>query len=204
MKLFYSPGACSQAPHIILRETGTPFTLVKVDLGQHRTQDGGNYYEQNPKGQVPLLALDDGTALSEGPVIAQYVAEQAGRQDLLPPGGSLARYKVLEWQNYITSELHKSFSPLFDPRIDAATKALFIEQLGKKYKWVDSRLEGRAYLTGDTFTVADAYLFVITGWAPGLGVDLSALTHLQAFLGKVAQRDSVRAAREAEGLAKAA
>jgi glutathione S-transferase len=199
MKLFFSPGACSQAPHIILRETGTPFTLVKVDLGQHRTQEGGNYYELNPKGQVPLLALDDGTTLSEGPVIAQYVAEQAGRQDLLPPVGNLARYKVLEWQNYITSELHKSFSPLFDPRIDAATKALFVQQLGKKYKWVDSRLEGRAYLTGDTFTVADAYLFVITGWAPGLGVDLSALAQVQAFLARVGQRDSVKAAQAAEG-----
>ncbi|WP_402721133.1 glutathione transferase GstA [Janthinobacterium rivuli] len=203
MKLFYSPGACSQAPHILLRETGTPFTLVKVDLGQHRTQEGGNYYELNPKGQVPLLALDDGTTLSEGPVIAQYIAERAGKQDLLPPVGNLARYKVLEWQNYITSELHKSFSPLFDSRIDAATKTLFIEQLGKKYKLVDSRLEGQDYLTGDTFTVADAYLFVITGWAPGVGVDLSALANLQAFLTRVAQRDSVKAAWEAEGLAKA-
>lgn len=199
MKLFYSPGACSQAPHIILRETGTPFTLVKVDLGQHKTQEGGNYYELNPKGQVPLLALDDGTTLSEGPVIAQYIAERAGRQDLLPPAGSLARYKVLEWQNYITSELHKSFSPLFDPRFDAATKALFIEQLGKKFKWVDSRLEGQAYLTGETFTVADAYLFVVAGWAPSVGVDVSALAHLQAFLARVGQRDSVKAAREAEG-----
>ena len=110
---------------------------------------------------------------------------------------------MLEWQNYITSELHKSFSPLFDPRYDAATKALFIEQLGKKFKWVDSRLEGQAYLTGDTFTVADAYLFVITGWAPRVGVDLSGLANMQAFLGRIAQRDSVKAAWEAEGLAKA-
>jgi glutathione S-transferase len=204
MKLYYSPGACSRAPHIILRETNTPFTLVKVDLGQHRTLEGGNYYELNPKGQVPLLALDDGNTLSEGPVIAQYIAEQAGRQDLLPPVGSLARYKVLEWQNYITSELHKSFSPLFDPRIDAATKALFIEQLGKKYKWVDSRLAGQSYLTGEQFTVADAYLFVITGWAPNLGVDLSQLANLQAFLGNIAQRDSVKAALAAEEQAKAA
>jgi glutathione S-transferase len=204
MKLYYSPGACSRAPHIILRETNTPFTLVRVDLGQHRTQEGGNYYELNPKGQVPLLVLDDGNTLSEGPVIAQYIAEQAGRQDLLPPVGSLARYKVLEWQNYITSELHKSFSPLFDPRIDAATKALFIEQLGKKYKWVDSRLTGQSYLTGEQFTVADAYLFVITGWAPNLGVDLSQLVNLQAFLGNIARRDSVKAALAAEEQAKAA
>lgn len=204
MKLFYSPGACSQAPHIVLRETGTPFTLVKVDLGRHKTQEGGNYYELNPKGQVPLLALDDGTTLSEGPVIAQYIAEQAGRQDLLPPVGNFARYQVLEWQNYITSELHKSFSPLFDSRVDAATKALFIEQLRKKYKYVDSRLEGQACLTGNTFTVADAYLFVITGWAPGLGVDLSALANVQAFLARIAQRDSVKAAQAAEGLVKVA
>ena len=204
MKLFYSPGACSLAPHIILRETGTPFTLVKVDLGQHKTQEGGSYYELNPKGQVPLLALDDGTTLSEGPVIAQYIAELAGRQDLLPPVGSLARYKVLEWQNYITSELHKSFSPLFDSRIDAATKAIFIEQLGKKYAWINSRLEGQAYLTGDTMTVADPYLFAVTGWAPQLGVDLSQLANVQAFLGRMTERDSVKAAREAEGLAQAA
>lgn len=204
MKLFYSPGACSLAPHILLRETGTPFTLAKVDLGQHRTQDGGNYYELNPKGQVPLLALDDGTTLSEGPVIAQYIAEQAGRQDLLPAAGSLARYKVLEWQNYITSELHKSFSPLFDPRIDAATKALFVQQLGKKYAWINSRLEGQAYLTGDTFTIADAYLFVITGWAPNLGVDLSPLANVQAYLDRIARRDSVKAALAAEEAGKAA
>ncbi|MDN2710514.1 glutathione transferase GstA [Janthinobacterium sp. SUN118] len=198
MKLFYSPGACSLAPHIILRETGTPFTLVKVDLGQHRTQEGGNYYELSPKGQVPLLALDDGTTLSEGPVIAQYIAEQAGKQELLPPVGNFARYRVLEWQNYITSELHKSFSPLFDPRLDAAAKALFTQQLSKKYAWVNSRLEGQSYLTGDTFTVADAYLFVITGWAPHLGVDLSALANVQAFLARVGQRDSVKAALAAE------
>ena len=204
MKLFYSPGACSLAPHILLRETGTPFTLAKVDLGQHRTQEGGNYYELNPKGQVPLLALDDGTTLSEGPVIAQYIAEQAGRQDLLPAAGSLARYKVLEWQNYITSELHKSFSPLFDPRIDAATKALFVQQLGKKYAWINSRLEGQAYLTGDTFTIADAYLFVITGWAPNLGVDLSPLANVQAFLDRIARRESVKAALAAEEAGKAA
>ena len=204
MKLFYSPGACSLAPHILLRETGTPFTLAKVDRGQHRTQDGGNYYELNPKGQVPLLALDDGTTLSEGPVIAQYIAEQAGRQDLLPAAGSLARYKVLEWQNYITSELHKSFSPLFDPRIDAATKALFVQQLGKKYAWINSRLEGQAYLTGDTFTIADAYLFVITGWAPNLGVDLSPLANVQAYLDRIARRDSVKAALAAEEAGKAA
>ena len=204
MKLFYSPGACSLAPHILLRETGTPFTLAKVDLGQHRTQEGGNYYELNPKGQVPLLALDDGTTLSEGPVIAQYIAEQAGRQDLLPPAGSLARYKVLELQNYITSELHKSFSPLFDPRIDAATKALFVQQLGKKYAWINSRLEGQAYLTGDTFTIADAYLFVITGWAPNLGVDLSPLANVQAYLDRIARRDSVKAALAAEEAGKAA
>ena len=204
MKLFYSPGACSLAPHIILRETGTACTLVKVDLGQHKTQEGGNYYDLNPKGQVPLLALDDGTTVSEGPVIAQYIAERAGRQDLLPPVGSPARYQVLEWQNYITSELHKSFSPLFDPRFDAATKTLFVEQLGKKYKYIDSRLEGRAYLTGNTFTVADAYLFVVTGWAPNVGVDLSQLANVQAFLGRMAQRDSVKAAWAAEGLAKAA
>ena len=204
MKLFYSPGACSLAPHILLRETGTPFTLAKVDLGQHRTQEGGNYYELNPKGQVPLLALDDGTTLSEGPVIAQYIAEQAGRQDLLPAAGSLARYKVLEWQNYITSELHKSFSPLFDPRIDAATKALFVQQLGKKYAWINSRLEGQAYLTGDTFTIADAYLFVITGWAPNLGVDLSPLANVQAYLDRIARRDSVKAALAAEEAGKAA
>ncbi|MBE3024406.1 glutathione transferase GstA [Janthinobacterium sp. BJB1] len=204
MKLFYSPGACSLAPHIIARETGAAFTLVKVDLGQHRTQEGSDYYALNPKGQVPLLVLDDGATLSEGPVIAQYLAELAGRHDLLPPVGKLARYEVLEWQNYITSELHKSFSPLFDPRYDAAAKALFIEQLGKKYKYVDSRLEGRAYLTGEQFTVADAYLFAVTGWAPNVGVDLSQLAHVQAFLGRMAQRDSVKAAWAAEGLAKAA
>ncbi|HET7794833.1 MAG TPA: glutathione transferase GstA [Rhizobacter sp.] len=200
MKLYYAPAACSLAPHIVLRETGQPFTLEKVDTAKHLTPAGTDYYTLNPKGQVPLLQLDDGSLLSEGPVIVQYIADRAGATTLMPAAGSLARYRVMEWQNYITSELHKTFSPLFSPDFDAATKATLRAALRKKYAWVDSQLEGREHLTGADFTAADAYLFVVTGWAKFVDLDLSHLPHLQAFLKRVSARPAVREAMKAEGL----
>ncbi len=200
MKLYYSPAACSLAPHIVLRETGTPFTLEKVDTATHRTQAGADYYTVNPRGQVPLLQLDDGSLLSEGPIIVQYIADKAGATTLMPAAGSIARYRVMEWQNYITSELHKSYTPLFSSDLDAAAKTTLSAMLRKKYEWVDSQLEGVEHLTGAAFTAADAYLFVVTGWAKFVGLELSDLPNLQRFLTHVAARPAVREAMKAEGL----
>ncbi|HZF81232.1 MAG TPA: glutathione S-transferase N-terminal domain-containing protein, partial [Rubrivivax sp.] len=149
MKLYYSPGACSLAPHIVLRETELPFTLERVDTAKHTLASGGDYYAINPKGMVPVLELDDGERLTEGPVIAQYLADKAGNTQLMPAAGSLARYRVMEWQNYITSELHKSFSPLFTPDFDAAAKALQSKLLRKKFEWVDGKLANGSFLTGE-------------------------------------------------------
>lgn len=201
MKLYFSPGACSQAPHIVLREAGLPFELEKVDLASHRTAAGADYFGVSSKGQVPLLQLDDGALLSEGPIICQYVADRAGKTGLIPAAGSLARYRVMEWQNYITSELHKSFSTLFTPDFDAAAKGVAASQLRKKYEWVDARLAGQAFLTGDEFTAADAYLFVVTRWSGYVNLDLADLPNLNAFLQRVAVRPAVQAALKAEGLA---
>lgn len=200
MKLYYSPGACSLAPHIVLREADLPFTLEKVDIAKQTLAAGASYQSITAKGQVPVLELDEGERLTEGPVIAQYIADKAGSTTLMPAAGSLARYRVMEWQNYITSELHKSFSPLFNAGFDATAKATHSKQLRRKYEWVDSQLAGRDFLTGDHFTAADAYLFTVTGWAKYVNLDLSGLQHLQAFLARVAARPSVHAAMQAEGL----
>jgi glutathione S-transferase len=201
MKLYYSPGACSLAPHIVAHEAGVSLTLERVDTATHKTAKGTDYYTINPKGAVPLLELDNGERLSEGPIIAQYLADSGTAPQLAPAPGSMARYRVQEWQNYVTSELHKSFSPLFgNPEIDAAGKASYLAALKKKYAWVDTQLEGRAYLTGDAFTVADAYLFAVTNWARHVGLDLSAQTSLQQYLARVAARPAVQTALRAEGL----
>lgn len=201
MKLYFSPGACSLAPHIVLREAGLTPTLVKVDLTSHRSADGADFYAITLKGQVPLLELDDGTRLSEGPVIAQYIADQAGATALMPAAGSPARYRVMEWQNFVTSELHKGFAPLFDAEVNAEAKQRLASVLMKKLRWVDGQLAAGPYLTGASFTAADAYLFVVTGWASHVGLDLSPLTHLQRFRAAVAERPAVREAMQAEGLA---
>ncbi len=200
MKLYYAPAACSLVPHIVLREIGAPFTLEKVDTAKHLTQAGTDYYAINPKGQVPLLQLDDGSLLGEGPVIVQYIADQARATSLMPAAGSIERYRVMEWQNYITSELHKSFSPLFSSEFDAKAKATVHGALRKKYEWVDNQLTGRDHLTGEAFTAADAYLFVVTGWAKFVDLNLSGLPNLDAFLKRVAARPAVREAMKAEGL----
>lgn len=200
MKLYYAPGACSLAPHILLRETGLNFDLVRVDTRAHTTPDGRDYHRINPKGQVPFLDLGSGESLSEGVVIAQYIADHAGNRDLMPEPGSLARYRVMEWQNYITSELHKGFSPLFNDAFDEAARTQFLTLLRKKLEWVDAQLAERTFLTGETFTAADAYLFVVCGWAGHVGLDLSDLAHLGRFLETVAARPAVHEAMRAEGL----
>ena len=202
MKLYYATGACSLTPHIVSRESDLNIELIRVDTKSHLTEQGVDFYTINPKGSVPCLQLNDGQLLTEGPIICQYLADQANNTQLMPAAGTLARYRVMEWQNYITSELHKSFSPLFNPNAGAETKALFAEQLKAKFAWLSSKLENTAYLTGDDFTAADAYLFVVTNWSKFVGLDLSHLSALQAFMQRVAARPAVQMALKAEGLIK--
>jgi glutathione S-transferase len=198
MKLYLSPGACSLAPHILLRETGLTFTTVRVDLKAHKTPDGGDYYAINPKGSVPVLEIEGGERLTEGPVIAQWICDQAKRTDLMPAAGTLARYRVMEWQNYVTAELHKGYSPLFRADFSEEAKPWFRAALRKKYEWVASKLEGNDYLTGKNFTAADAYLFTVTRWAGRVAVELNDLTALQSFMKRVNDRAAVQVALEAE------
>lgn len=200
MKLYYSPAACSLVPHIILRETGLPFSLHKVDLVTHTLETGEDYYAINPKGQVPLLELSDGQRLSEGPIIAQYLAERSHHSNLLPAVDTLARYRVLEWQNYITSELHKSFSILFNPAIDLQNKAIVRTILRKKFEWVSEQLKAQTFVSGGEFSIADAYLFVVCSWSKFVDLKIEDLIPLQRFLTLVRERPQVKAALLAEGL----
>ena len=200
MKLYFSPGACSLAPHIVLRETKLTFTPVRVDLAAHKTASGDDYYAVNSKGSVPVLELDDGERLTEGPVIAQWVCDRANRADLMPVAGSMARYRVMEWQNYVTSEIHKSYSPLFSQDFDENGKTWIRNALRKKYEWIAGRLEGKDFLTGANFTAADAYLYVVTRWAGRVNVDLNGLNALHGFMRRVNEREAVQAALGAEGL----
>lgn len=198
MKLYFSIGACSLAPHIVLREAGVSFVLERVDLGSHKTEQGADYYQINAKGAVPVLELDSGERLTEGPVICQYIADQAKNVELMPACGTMARYRVMEWQNYITSEIHKAYSPLFNPAADATTKTMFRATLRRKYEFVNARLGGNQYLTGNPFTAADAYLFTVTRWAKSQQVDLAGLDSLNAYMIRVHDRPAVKAATQAE------
>lgn len=200
MKLYYSPYTCSQVAHILLRETGVPFALERVDLATHKTETGEDYYQINPKGPVPLLVLANGEYLSEGPIIAQYISETTESESLLPRSG-MPRYRVLEWQNYVSTELHKSFSPLFNSAFDEEAKNIFRAALRKKYEWIETRLGQHTFLTGETFTVADAYLFVVTGWAKMKAIDLKDLPKLQSYLAGIAERPAVREALRVESAA---
>jgi glutathione S-transferase len=202
MKLYYSPGACSLAPHIVLNESGLPFTLVKADLKAHRLEDGSDYYPITSKGQVPLLELDNGDRLSEGPAIVQYLADQVPAKNLAPANGTMARYRVQEWLNFITSELHKGIGGLFNPAMPEDGKAVIRARASAKLKWVDERLEGKQYVMGDAFTIADPYLFTVTNWTGHTGIDISGLKNLGAFQARMAARPAVQAAMKAEGLLK--
>lgn len=201
MKLYYSPGTCSLAPHIIMQEAGLPVELEQVDLNHHTTAHGENYFNINGRGQVPLLELDNGEYLSEGAIIAQYLADLEGSNRLIPAPSDMNRYRVAEWQNYVSSELHKGFGPLFNAGINSEAKAVLRNALRSKYAWLDSRLAATPFLTGDQFTVADAYLFVVTRWSALIDLDLSDLDNVQSFMDRVARRPAVRAALKAEGLA---
>jgi glutathione S-transferase len=202
MKLYFAPGACSLSPHIALREAGLPFTPIKVSTKTHQIEGGGDFYAVNPRGYVPVLELDDGTRLTEGPAIVQYIADQAPASKLAPANGTIERYQLQEWLNFITSEVHKQYSPMFDPSSPEELKAKQRDKIAKRYDWVEQQLKDRDYLTGSTFTVADAYLFTVTNWAKPTGIDLSRWPALQAFMKRVAARPHVQDAMKAEGLIK--
>lgn len=202
MKLYYSAGACSLSPHIALKEAGLAFEAISAPTKTHQLPDGSDYYQINPLGYVPLLVLDDGSQLRECAVIIQYIADQAPDKHLAPANGTYARYKLQEWLAFISTELHKNFSPLFTPGMPEEAKTIFKARLMDRLKWVDSALADTPYLMGDTFTVGDAYLFNVSNWTRFVGVDISALDNLAALRARVSARPAVQEAMRAEGLIK--
>ena len=200
MKLYYSPGACSLSPHIVATEAGIPLELVKVDTRTKTIQKEGDFWAVNPTGYVPALELDNGEVLTEGPAIVQYLADQRPAARLAPENGSFERTRVQEMLNYITSELHKTYSPLFKPDILPAVREERLEYLRKRYGVLEKRLEGRKFLFGEQFTIADAYLFVVTNWARSVKFDLSEFPNIEAFQKRVGSRKSTLQAMRAEGL----
>jgi len=202
MKLYYSPGACSLASHIVAEEAGIALQLEKVDIRAKRTEGGADFWQVNPKGYVPALALDDGEVLTEGTAIVQYLADQKPASGLAPANGTLPRYRLLEWLGYINSEIHKSYSPLFKPDVTDAVRAERLEYLARRYQFIDSALAKQSFLLGEQFSVADAYLFTVTNWAGHVGLDLSGFPAVQSFQQRVAARPAVQAAMKAEGLLK--
>ena len=200
MKLYFSGGACSLSPHIALREAGLPFTLVKVNTKTKEMDGGGDFRTVNPKGYVPALQLDDGSILTEGPAIVQYIADQAPAAQLAPANGTLARYQLQEWLNFISTELHKQFSPLFDGTTPEEQKSKQRAKIGGRFDWVAQQLGAQPYLMGDTFTVADGYLFTVINWGQWTGIDLAQWPVLKAFHERVRARAAVQEALRAEGL----
>jgi glutathione S-transferase len=200
MKLYYSPGACSLSPHIVLEESGLPFEPVLASTKTHKLQDGSDYYAISPKGYVPLLELDNGQRLSEGPAIVQYIADQVPAKKLAPASGTMERYRLQEWLNFITSELHKGIGGIFNAAMPEEAKQLMRDKAIGRLKWVDSQLEGKNYLMGDSFSVADAYLFTVTNWTKHTGIDISSLKNLDAFMTRMAARPAVQSAMKADAL----
>lgn len=200
MKLYYKAGACSLSPHIILRESGVDFSLVKVDLAAKKTEAGDDYFDINPKGQVPALVLDDGSLLTEGVAIVQFLADKVPDRQLLAPAGSMTRYHTLEWLNYIATELHKGFSPLFNPATPEEYKAIARKALEKKLQYVNEELNDKQWLLGLRFTVADAYLFTVLRWAYAVKLDMAGLGNIEAFMERMETRPAVEAALAAEGI----
>ena len=202
MKLYYSPGACSLSPHIVLRESGLPFTPVMASTKTHKLADGTDYYTINPKGYVPLLELDDGQRLSEGPAIVQYIADQVPEKKLVAPWGSMERYRQMEWLTFIGTEVHKTIGALFNPALPDEAKAQFRTRGAGCLQWVNQQLEGKQYLMGDAFSVPDAYLFTVANWTKFVDIDVSALSNLGGFMARMAARPAVQDALKAEGLLK--
>ena len=202
MKLYYSPGACSLSVHIALRESGHPFELEKVDLRSKRTENGQDYNRINPKGYVPALQLEDGTLLTEAGVCAQYVADLAPQTDLAPLAGTMDRYRLMEWMSFISTELHKTFGPLFDPATSTELRQRQMKLLEKRFAYLSEHLAARRRVLGDKFTVADAYLFTVLNWTHVVKIDMAPWPALQNYMKSVGEEPSVRAAMKAEGLSK--
>jgi glutathione S-transferase len=200
MKLYYAPGACSLSPHIVMREAGIPVQLVKVDTQAKKTEDGADFKAINGKGYVPTLELPDGQRLTEGPAIVQYLADQAPTRGLAPAAGTVERYRLQEWLNFISTELHKQFTPLFGAVCEDTLKARQVERIGGRFDWIAKQLGSRECLMGGTFTVADAYLYTVLTWCKHVGIDLAKWPTLAAYKARVEQRPSVREALKAEGL----
>jgi glutathione S-transferase len=204
MKLYYYPGACSLAPHIVAREAGIGLTLEKVDLANRTTETGANFAAINPKGYVPALGLQDGSVLTEASAIIQYLADSQSTAGLAPAHGTMERYRLLEWLGFISTEIHKGFAPLWNPATPDAVKAGTKERLATRFALLDETFGKQPFLLGDKFTIADAYLFTVVNWTNFHGIDISPFPNLQAFQARIAARPSVQQALEAEGLAKKA
>jgi glutathione S-transferase len=200
MKLYYSPGACSLSPHIALCESGLPFDLVKVDIRAKKLEDGSDYMAVNPKGSVPALGLDDGSVMTEGPAIVQLIADAVGGGQLAPANGTPERYRLQEWLNFISTDLHKSFGPLFSPLLPEEAKQFFRDRIMKYLGYADKQLAGKDYLMGSQFSVADGYLFVILTWCDRMKIDLSGMPNIVAYKARVAARPKVQEAMASEGL----
>lgn len=200
MKLFYTPGVCSLSPHIILKETGLPHTLVKTDIRAKTIEGGGDYKKTNPLGYVPALELDDGSILTEGPAIVQYLADKAPEKKLAPANGTPDRYKMQSWLNLVSSELHKSFSPLFNPAMPDDGKTIYRERLAARFAFLNEHLGKNDFLMGSTFTCPDAYLFTVLRWTVPTKIDMSPYPSLTAFMKRVEARPAVQAALRTEGL----
>ena len=204
MKLYYAPGACSLSPHIVSRELGLNVELKKVNTKDKTIEGGGDFRKVNAKGYVPALELDNGQVLTEGPAIIQYLADQKPEAGLAPKNGTVERYRLQEWLNFLTSEIHKGFSPLFKPNTPEEYKTISKENLATRFDWLDKELAGKDFLTGKAFTVADAYLFVLLGWTKFQSIDLARWPNLAAFHARVGARPKVQEALQAEGLLKKA
>jgi len=204
MKLYYSPGACSLAPHIVAREAGLPITLEKVDLSKHTTEAGEDFRAINPKGYVPAITIQDGSLLTEAAAIIQYLADQKPEANLAPANGTAERYRLIEWITFISSEIHKGFGPLWNPTTPDSVKSAAKDRLATRFAYLDERLSKQPFLTGETFTIADAYLFTVVNWTNFHGIDISSFKNLAVFQVRVAARPAVQQALEAEGLKKAA
>lgn len=202
MKLYYAPGACSLSPHIVMREAGLAPELVKVDLKAKKIDGGGDFYQVNPKGYVPALQLDNGSVLTEGPAIVQFLADQAPGARLIPDAGTFERYKVQEWLNFISTEIHKQFSPLFNPQLAEDARKAQVDRISTRLDWVEKELSARPFIAGPAFSVADAYLFTVLNWTRPTRIDLAKWPSLQAYQKRIAERPAVQAAMRAEGLIK--
>ena len=202
MKLYYSPGTCALASHIILRETNTKAALVKTDIKSKTFEGGGDFRKVNPHGYVPALELDDGTVLLESPSILQYIADKAGRTTVAPAAGTTAHYKMLSWLTFVSSELHGPFGTLWNGAMPDAAKAIARDKLAARFKYIDTHFAANPYLMGTDFTLPDSYLFVVLGWAPMLKMDMSGYPNLQAYTARVAARPAVQTAMREEGLIK--